>query len=149
MNTMPAGWYPDPSGDWQVRYWDGSVWTQHVQTGQFQAVDVLEPPTLPEVESLLWQSGEEHLTTHRAVLRDTFAGSKLVTVMLWTVARVEVRPTHELPAPGTGEVALVVAYRGYGGRTHWILKNVPDPHRVGALAWKWANRNRRTYLPQG
>jgi len=142
MNTMPAEWYPDPSGDWQVRYWDGSVWTQHVQTGQFQAVAPLEAPTLPATETLLWQNGEDHLTTHRAVLRDTFAGSQLVTVMLWTVARVEVRAK-------TSEVALVVAYRGYGGRTHWLFKNVPDPDQVGALAWKWANRNRRTYLPQG
>ncbi len=149
MTTMPAGWYPDPSGDWQVRYWDGSVWTQHVQTGPFQSVEPLEAPVLPETETLLWQNGEDHLTTHRAVFRDDYAGAEPVTVLLWTVARVEVRPKTIDPAPGTGDVALVVAYRGYGGRTHWVLKNVSDPHRVGALAWKWANRNRRTYLPSG
>lgn len=27
--TMPAGWYPDQSG--QQRYWDGNAWTEHVQ----------------------------------------------------------------------------------------------------------------------
>ena len=25
----PAGWYPDPDGSQQQRYWDGSQWTQH------------------------------------------------------------------------------------------------------------------------
>lgn len=27
--SMPAGWYPDQSG--QQRYWDGTAWTEHVQ----------------------------------------------------------------------------------------------------------------------
>lgn len=25
----PAGWYPDPSGADQLRYWSGSFWTEH------------------------------------------------------------------------------------------------------------------------
>ncbi len=29
--TIPAGWYPDPSGQYATRYWDGHVWTDHVQ----------------------------------------------------------------------------------------------------------------------
>jgi hypothetical protein len=24
-----AGWYPDPTGDSRLRYWDGSDWTDH------------------------------------------------------------------------------------------------------------------------
>ena len=27
---MPAGWYPDPSGRHEHRYWDGTRWTEHV-----------------------------------------------------------------------------------------------------------------------
>ncbi len=27
--ASPAGWYPDPTGDARVRYWDGTRWTEH------------------------------------------------------------------------------------------------------------------------
>ena len=27
------GWYPDPSGGYDHRYWDGSGWTEHVSRG--------------------------------------------------------------------------------------------------------------------
>jgi len=39
QNQIPAGWYPDPSGDTsRVRYWDGNVWTD-----QFLAADSGKP----------------------------------------------------------------------------------------------------------
>jgi hypothetical protein len=25
----PANWYPDPSGQARLRYWDGARWTDH------------------------------------------------------------------------------------------------------------------------
>src|SRR5690606_34965571 len=28
--TAPAGWYPDQYGEHQLRYYDGSGWTEHV-----------------------------------------------------------------------------------------------------------------------
>jgi hypothetical protein len=28
--TTPAGWYPDPSRRYEMRYWDGDKWTEHV-----------------------------------------------------------------------------------------------------------------------
>lgn len=30
-SPKPAGWYADPADDTQVRWWDGSAWTQHLQ----------------------------------------------------------------------------------------------------------------------
>lgn len=29
--TTPAGWYPDPSGQFSMRYWDGRTWTDSAQ----------------------------------------------------------------------------------------------------------------------
>ncbi len=28
---QPAGWYDDPTGKWDQRWWDGTDWTNHVQ----------------------------------------------------------------------------------------------------------------------
>lgn len=33
MSTTPQGWYPDPTGHFEQRYWDGFNWTEHVMRG--------------------------------------------------------------------------------------------------------------------
>jgi len=40
--SSPAGWYADPRGHHEVRYWTGKVWSEHVADGGVQAVD---PPS--------------------------------------------------------------------------------------------------------
>ena len=35
----PQGWYPDPFGRHETRYWDGSRWTEHVASHGRQGVD--------------------------------------------------------------------------------------------------------------
>ena len=37
--TTPAGWYPDPSGRFEMRYWDGTAWTEHVSRAGQQYTD--------------------------------------------------------------------------------------------------------------
>ncbi len=37
--ATPAGWFPDPSGRHQRRYWDGISWTQHVNDNGQPGVD--------------------------------------------------------------------------------------------------------------
>ncbi|MFZ1489775.1 MAG: DUF2510 domain-containing protein, partial [Ilumatobacteraceae bacterium] len=39
MEETPAGWRPDPFGRYQMRYWDGTDWTEHVATGGVQQKD--------------------------------------------------------------------------------------------------------------
>jgi uncharacterized protein YxjI len=39
MSPPDAGWYPDPSGRHEHRYWDGQRWTEHVATQGRQGVD--------------------------------------------------------------------------------------------------------------
>jgi hypothetical protein len=37
--SVPAGWYADPSGRYELRYWDGDAWTEHVARGGQQFTD--------------------------------------------------------------------------------------------------------------
>jgi hypothetical protein len=36
---VPAGWYADPAGRYELRYWDGGQWTEHVARGGTQFTD--------------------------------------------------------------------------------------------------------------
>ena len=37
--SVPAGWYADPAGRYELRYWDGSAWTEHVSRNGQQYTD--------------------------------------------------------------------------------------------------------------
>lgn len=37
--NIPANWYADPSGRFELRYWDGQKWTEHVARGGQQFTD--------------------------------------------------------------------------------------------------------------
>jgi hypothetical protein len=37
--AVPAGWYADPSGRFDLRYWDGGTWTEHVSRAGQQFTD--------------------------------------------------------------------------------------------------------------
>jgi WD40 repeat protein len=43
VEKPPAAWYPDPSGRFETRYWDGTKWTQHVSRQGLQQSD---PPVV-------------------------------------------------------------------------------------------------------
>lgn len=37
--AAPAAWYPDPSGRFELRYWNGRQWSEHVARGGQQYTD--------------------------------------------------------------------------------------------------------------
>ncbi|MEJ7724290.1 MAG: DUF2510 domain-containing protein, partial [Ilumatobacteraceae bacterium] len=37
--SVPPGWYADPSSRFELRYWDGSAWTEHVSRSGQQYTD--------------------------------------------------------------------------------------------------------------
>jgi hypothetical protein len=65
MSQVSAGWFQDPFGRFELRYWDGQMWTAHVSTAGQTTVDppvpnsafaapsvsVTEPATAPATES--------------------------------------------------------------------------------------------------
>ena len=39
LPAVPAGWYADPAGRFDLRYWDGGTWTEHVSRAGQQFTD--------------------------------------------------------------------------------------------------------------
>jgi uncharacterized protein (AIM24 family) len=48
---MHPSWHPDPTGRHELRYWDGSAWTDHVADRGVQAMDPLIPQPDPEPQA--------------------------------------------------------------------------------------------------
>ena len=46
--STPANWYPDPTGRAQLRYWDGTTWTDHVSTNGQQSTDPISGAPSPQ-----------------------------------------------------------------------------------------------------
>lgn len=48
----PAGWHPDPTGQFEQRYWDGSQWTEHVHHAGVQSVSPLSAAPTQAVQQV-------------------------------------------------------------------------------------------------
>ena len=127
------GWHPDPSGDYEVRYWDGSTWTDAVANAGQSFTDPLTEPVLPEAEQVLWQHGSHQLSTHRAWVFDASIKREIQEIPLWSVAEVEVTATSRQHQAGTGRVDE--------GRQNWEFITSP----INA-AWP-KNQNHVVTLP--
>ena len=58
MSTTPANWHPDPVNRHQLRYWDGTNWTEHVSDNGVSGVDPLQPKGLDRLEGALTVGNE-------------------------------------------------------------------------------------------
>lgn len=54
-HPVPAGWYPDASGSGR-RWWDGTAWTAHTDTGLPTVAEVYQTPMAPRTAELVPQS---------------------------------------------------------------------------------------------
>ncbi len=45
--SWSPGWFPDPTGRHDHRWWDGAAWTAHVADGGVAALDAIEAPGRP------------------------------------------------------------------------------------------------------
>ncbi len=142
-----TGWYPDPTGDWAMRYWDGNSWSAHVANGAYQAEDHIDESGLPPSELNVWSEGRHFLTTHRIWIDDGYGKESVEEFKLWMVDpwRIDV---GGVPGVASADIKVTISYPGYVGRNTWNMRKVGNPHGVGALIRKWANRNRREYLTE-
>ena len=53
MSTTPANWYPDPMNRHELRYWDGSAWTEHISNAGVTGTDPLKPKGFDRIEKMM------------------------------------------------------------------------------------------------
>ena len=51
MSETPANWYPDPSHRHELRYWDGTTWTEHVSNQGRTSTDRVEGGILNRIDN--------------------------------------------------------------------------------------------------
>ncbi len=52
MSDTPANWYPDPTNRHELRYFDGSAWTNHVSDRGVTGTDPIDGPASPKPGAL-------------------------------------------------------------------------------------------------
>ncbi|MCA1845810.1 MAG: RDD family protein, partial [Actinobacteria bacterium] len=107
--STPLGWYRDPSGRHELRFWDGSMWTAQVSNGGVVGIDEPNRPAGPPVSAPssgygLAPSGySQGPSTYRPVAQPSPAGPPP-----WATAQATIPP----PPPGAT----------------WSPSSVPQPY---------------------
>jgi uncharacterized protein YxjI len=73
----PAGWYPDPFGRHEVRWWDGARWTEHVASHGRQDVD--EPTGGGHIPTVNRATEKVVRDVHKAGARADGGGGTILT----------------------------------------------------------------------
>ncbi|MDP3966845.1 MAG: DUF2510 domain-containing protein [Nocardioides sp.] len=160
-SAPPPGWYPDPSDDFEVRWWSGVIWTDHVSTQGWTGVSPLLAEPVPAEEAVVWWGPDPRVrfTTERAYLLHPGPTGWHEVVVPWRAVRgASWQPAGHAASPSPGapgtpllHVVLRVDPSAVGAAVHteaqvpdqlWIPSLV-DGARVAAVARMWAARHRR------
>ena len=116
--ASPAGWYPDPTGQGDARYWNGAAWTQSVDRGGVTvnaAIDASQsqiPPapgtqvTPPSPPTTSTPQTVNVSSSNRSPLGAIFAMLAVVLVVVLIVVIVNNNDSSDdTPTPGTNAPA--------------------------------------------
>jgi len=138
--SVPAGWYPDPEGGAQRRWWDGERWTEHREQ-PYTAALPLEQQRAPQGTSgsttWAWLLAALHLVGFVQLL--TIDPAQLATSSL------EQQPSDQLATLGSSAVGwlvwgamVVVAWLDH---RELVSRGVPQPFH-----WAWGFLSSLVYL---
>ena len=121
---VPAGWYPDPSGAQQLRWWDGTQWTAHFAplagAAQAQQQPVQPQPVYAQQPAYPQQPGYAQQPAYGqtyAPVRPRLAdGARIYNVYIWLVVALPFVSLVLLPfyQPHFDVVATEHGYTSYG-----------------------------------
>ena len=134
------GWYPDPTGRWEYRWFNGNAWDETVATGAFQSTEPVQP-SMPAAtdESVALLEVDGTYEREPARFRLTWSYLAFIPVKrphetrwipLGFVASVVVAKAGD--ATAAGDVRVSVRGPGYVGPGVIVLTGVPTAHWVRA-----------------
>ncbi|MDP9821335.1 hypothetical protein J2S59_001144 [Nocardioides massiliensis] len=146
----PPGWYADPSDDFEVRWWSGSVWTDHVSTQGYTGLSPLVLDPVPAEETTVWWGPEPRIrfTTERAYLLHPGPDGWQELVVPWRAVRAAwwqptAHTTSPTPSPAGPLVHVGLQLDQAGLPDQVWIPALPDGARVAAVARMWARRHQR------
>jgi hypothetical protein len=109
-----AGWYPDPSGRFDLRYFDGTSWTHHVSVRGQPGVDSLSahPPAVVWVSAIAPPSANSNGMATASLVLGVGAAAVSATIVFGIIA---------LPVAIAAFVLGLLAHR----------RSARDPRRIG------------------
>lgn len=139
MSTAP-GWYPDPSGLWEVRWFDGASWSDQVSTGGVQSSEPYPPSTQPpaDLTSVLWSATatserepvQLNLTWRSLDVIPSRRPQETRRLPLWFVSALG---TEGLGGDGSGNLRIQVKGAGYVGPSTFVIRGIPQVAWVRAI----------------
>lgn len=119
--TWPAGWFPDPTGRHDHRWWDGGAWTAHVADAGIAGLDPL-PDASPAPGALPTAAGTATDAEVSSALGGTDAGAVPAHPSAPVSPIAPVAPTPSAPGTGRDPVAVAALVVGIVGL---VLSFVP------------------------
>ncbi len=109
--SAPAAWLADPTGRNQLRYWDGTLWTEHVSNSGNQAVDSLGgvQPVAPAPTGGSWMEKAKAKAQVAAAKANQAVDQASVVVAKQTKQWQQDRAAQSSPAPQPAAVAQPAA----------------------------------------
>ena len=140
----PAGWQLDPTKRHELRFWDGSSWSDRVSDQAVTTIDSMEsilsanpvtdePPDGVHRHRLRWHCVESSIFTGRSRF-DVVDSDELV------VARAQYR--------GTGLSIVTIGEREYQPKTHLRWRTLVDPANDGEEVARWRIETSRMRTPR-
>ena len=97
-----AGWYPDPRGRYEVRYWDGTRWTFHVGALSIPSASASDSESGRGLEALMQSTASgPNGTGSRWRTRLLIAGLAFLAVTGWGFGLMKAKAAADAPPAAT------------------------------------------------
>lgn len=154
-NPVPAGWYPDPAGTPQTRWWDGAQWTEHYQAPSQSAQPyVAQPYGAQPASALRAPEGTPAYNLFAVAIIALLVLGNISILPLFDLGYFEAAANEALTGTPTGwetfdRVTSILAWLFYAGSVAlavFDVRSLRDSGVQGPFHWAFAFLGAPVYL---